>query len=62
MHLWDYDIGTLEPGEAGERWKLTRLILYGLGGEKIPPDLLRKHLPFLKIPEDRRAFLMLLLQ
>jgi len=62
MHTWDYDIGTLQQGEEGERWKLTRMILYGLGGEKIPPALLRKHLAYLRIPEDRRAFLRLILQ
>ncbi len=53
---------SLQPGAAGERWKLTRLILYGLGGEKIPRALLEKHLAELTIPEERRAFLSLILE
>lgn len=61
MHVWDYDIGTLQKTEEAERWALERAILYGLGGQKLPRGLLIKHLPALRIPEDRRAFLMLLL-
>ncbi|MBI2635953.1 hypothetical protein HYW84_01370 [Candidatus Peregrinibacteria bacterium] len=62
MHTWDYDRRTLTDDEVGQRWKLERMILYGLGGEKIDADLLRKHLPYLNIPEDRRCFLTLILR
>lgn len=62
MHTWDYDQRTLTDDEAGQRWKLERMILYGLGGEKLDEALLRKHLPFLNIPEDRRYFLTLILR
>lgn len=62
MHLWDYDRRTLTDDEAGQRWKLERQIVYGLGGERINAALLRKHLPYLNIPEDRRYFLTLILQ
>lgn len=61
MHIWDYDIGTLKKTEEAERWALERAILYGLNGQRIPRNLLMKHLPHLRIPEDRRTFLMLLL-
>lgn len=62
MHTWDYDQRTLTDDEAGQRWKLERQILYGLGDEKLDEAHLRKHLPFLNIPEDRRYFLTLILQ
>jgi antitoxin (DNA-binding transcriptional repressor) of toxin-antitoxin stability system len=60
MWNWDYDLATLQKGEAAERWRLERMILYGCT-EKIPAALLRKHLPALRIPDDRRSFLALLL-
>lgn len=62
MHIWDYDQRTLMDDDVGQRWKLERQILYGLGDEKLDEALLRKHLPYLNIPEDRRYFLMLVLQ
>ncbi len=62
MHIWDYDRQTLTDDEVGQRWKLERMILYGLGGEKLDATLLRKYLPYLNIPEDRRYFLTLILQ
>ena len=62
MHLWDYDRQTLTHDDAGERWALERAILYGLNGKKLDEKLLRKHLPYLKIPDDHRYFLTLILQ
>ena len=62
MHVWDYDQRTLTNDEAGQRWKLERQILYGLGGEKIDLELLRRHLPYLHIPPEYRRFLGLLLE
>lgn len=61
MHLWDYDKVTLQQGDDAERWQLERMILYGLGGEKLRVPLVRKHLPTLRIPEEHRYFLSLLL-
>ncbi len=61
MRMWDYDAKTLGTGDAAERWKLERMIMYGLNGEKIDAALLRKYLPTLTIPPDRRAFLELIL-
>lgn len=61
MHVWDYDIGTLADTPEAERWKLERMICFGLCGQKLPRDLLRKHLPYLHIPPDFRGFLELIL-
>jgi len=61
MHNWDYDLTTLDESDEAERWKLERLILYGLGGEKISRKLLKKHWNKIKIPDDRRFFLSLCL-
>ena len=58
MHNWDYP-KTKPP--ADERWKLERLLTYGIGKEKLQSKTLKRHLPTLKIPEDTRAFLELLL-
>ena len=57
MHNWDYDLRTLDQSDEAERWKLERLILYGLGGEKISRRMLQKYWDHLRIPDDRRFFL-----
>lgn len=41
-------------------WNLERRIQYGLAGTKLDRALLEKYLPKLRIPEDRRAFLELI--
>lgn len=59
---WDYTKTEYEKqAKADPKWHLERLINYGLNGEKIPHLLLEKHLSELKIPENRRTFLELLL-
>lgn len=59
---WDYDdIEYKKQAEADPVWRLERLINYGLENEKIDKELLKKYLPQLKIPENRRDFLELLL-
>ncbi|MDO8512315.1 MAG: hypothetical protein Q7S57_03510 [bacterium] len=59
---WDYDKNEYEKqATADPVWHLERLINYGLNGEKINRELLKKHLPELKIPQNRRDFLELLL-
>jgi hypothetical protein len=59
---WDYTKEEYQKqAAADERWHLERLINYGLGGEKLPRDALERHLTDLNIPEERRAFLALLL-
>ena len=60
--MWDYTKTEYEKQAAADPiWKLERLINYGLGEEKIDKELLKKFLPQLRIPEDRRAFFELLL-
>ncbi len=59
---WDYTkIAYEKQAKADPVWHFERLINYGLGKEKIDRKLLEKYLPLLKIPEDRRVFLELLL-
>lgn len=62
---WDYQKTEYEKqAKTDPLWRLERLINYGLNaneGEKIDKELLEKYLPQLKIPENRRDFLELLL-
>jgi len=59
---WDYtETEYNKQKTADERWHLERLILYGTQGEKIKETALRAYLKDLQIPEERRAFLELLL-
>lgn len=58
---WDYAKTEYEKqAKADPLWRLERLINYGLGKEKLDREELAQFLPKLKIPEDRRAFLELL--
>lgn len=59
---WDYDETEYQRQAAADpKWYLERLINYGLRGKKLERALLRRYLPELNIPADRRAFLELLL-
>jgi hypothetical protein len=60
--IWDYDKKEYAK-QAGKDpiFRLERLINFGLGKEKIERKLLEKYIDKLKIPENRRAFLELLL-
>mgnify|MGYP001589355149 CR=1 FL=1 len=58
---WDYtETEYQKQANADPLWRLERLITYGLGKEKLDREELVQYLPKLKIPEDRRAFLELL--
>lgn len=60
--MWDYDkIEYDKQAAADPIWRLERLINYGLGDEKIDKKLLKKFLPKLRISDNRRNFLELLL-
>ena len=60
--MWDYTKTEYEKQAAADPiWKLERLINYGLGEEKIDRELLKQFLSKLRIPENRRDFLELLL-
>ncbi|OGY62565.1 MAG: hypothetical protein A2745_01265 [Candidatus Harrisonbacteria bacterium RIFCSPHIGHO2_01_FULL_44_13] len=59
---WDYTKTEYEKqAKADPVWHLERLINYGLGDKKLNRKILKKYLPRLRIPEDRRAFLELIL-
>ncbi len=59
---WDYTAEEYQKqASADECWRLERLINYGLGNETLPRESLERHLAVLDIPEERRAFLELLL-
>ncbi len=59
---WDYNTTEYQKqAKADEIWHLEKLINYGLGNEKLKRDVLGKYLKELNIPEERRAFLELLL-
>lgn len=59
---WDYQKDEYNKQAKNDPvWHLERLINYGLGKEKINRETLKKYLPQLKIPEERRNFLELLL-
>lgn len=59
---WDYDkIEYEKQAQSDPVWHLERLINYGLGAEKLNRETLKRYLPMLKIPENRREFLNLIL-
>lgn len=59
---WDHpDAEYQKQAAADEFWRLERLINYGLGDERMDREAVRRTLPLLKIPDERRAFLELLL-
>ena len=59
---WDYDKTEYQKqAQANPKWHLERQINYGLGDSKIDRNVLEKYLAELNIPEDRRAFLELLI-
>lgn len=59
---WDYKKTEYDKqAKATPTWHLERLINYGLEGKKLDREVVKKYLPQLRIPEDRRAFLELLL-
>jgi len=60
--VWDYTKKEYKKqAEKDVIWRLERLINFGLGKKKIKRKLLEKYIDKLKIPENRRAFLELLL-
>ena len=60
--VWDYTKEEYEKqAKSDPCWHLERLIRYGLGEEKLDAGTLKRFLPEINIPEDRRAFLELLI-
>ena len=59
MHNWDYPKDT--AASADPKWRLERLLTYGLGDEQLDREELKQHFEEIKIPPDTRAFFELLL-
>ena len=59
MHNWDYPKQNFIKKD--DKWRLERLLTYGLGGEKLDKEELKRNFHELKIPDDTRAFFELLL-
>lgn len=60
--MWDYtDDAYATQAQHDPIWALERLITFGLHGAHIDRALLERYIGELRIPEDRRAFLNLLL-
>ncbi len=58
MRNWDYNLKTADQkSDQFIRWKLERLINYGLNGEKINLKTLKKHWKYLKLDPDKKNFL-----
>mgnify|MGYP001595501975 CR=1 FL=1 len=62
MYNWSTDTRELaKDPDAYERWQLEQLINFGLHGEKIDEQTLRRHFDRLELDPARRRFLSLLL-
>lgn len=60
--MWDYNKTEYEKqAAANPKWRLERLLLYGMNGEKLDRELITRYLAEIKIPDNTRAFLELLL-
>ncbi len=58
---WDYGKTEYQTQTKSDPvWHLERLINYGVGKETIDREILKENLEKLKISDDRRAFLELL--
>lgn len=58
MFNWDYDLTKVNKNDPNFiRWRLERLINYGLGGEKLNADLLKEYWTKLKIDPLKKACL-----
>jgi hypothetical protein len=62
MHNWSVNLKALKkyPKKA-EIWKLEQLVNFGLNGEKLDRQLLRKYWGQLRLDPDRKKFLRFLL-
>lgn len=59
---WDYDQTAYDAqAKRDPAWELERMLTYGLNGRRIPRKLLEEHLVHVRIPQQRRDFLELLL-
>ena len=62
MQIWDYDTSKQDlNSESWQLWKLQRQLDYGLGEEKLSRVMLEKYWDQLKMPDETRTFLELIL-
>ncbi|MBU4331576.1 hypothetical protein KKD20_00420 [Patescibacteria group bacterium] len=62
MYNWDYNLKNVNKKDPVYiKWKLERLINYGLNGEKIKKIELKKYWNQIKIDPDKRTFLKTIL-
>jgi len=60
--FWDYkQRAAKKQAENDEKWALERLINFGVGRHKLSKRLLRKYLPELRIDDNKRAALELII-
>lgn len=59
MRNWDYP--KIKKTRANKMWFLERLLTYGLGHTRVRKAEVKRALPRLRIPDDTRAFLELLI-
>ncbi len=63
MHVWDYNLPKNWKPKTDQEWiwYLERLINYGLGGDKLNRKQLKKYFNRIKMADNTKAFLELLL-
>jgi len=63
MHNWSVDEAKLKQHpEEYAKWRLEQLINFGLDGEKLTRDELRRYLPDLNIDPHKRRYLEFLME
>ncbi len=61
MINWNTDLKSFKSTEEATVWKLNQLINFGLGGDKLDLNLVKKYWGKLYIDANRRKFLSLLI-
>lgn len=63
MHIWDYKLpkNWKPKTEQEQTWYLERLVNYGLGGDKLNRNQLKKYFNKIRMTDNTKAFLELLL-
>ncbi len=62
MYNWDYNLKDVDKKDPIYiKWRLERLINYGLNGEKIRKQELKRYWNEINIDPDKRAFLKTIL-
>ncbi len=59
--IWDYDKKSIKKTPRTLRWRLERMINFGLGGKKIKKTVLKKQFPYLHIDPKKKEFLKFIL-